>query len=84
MITVENAIEIIESKRQLDKEKVIKKFDEEPELQVLRGPYGPYISFKKKNYRISKREDPAKLSLEECKKIINQASSRKKKTQGKK
>lgn len=72
------AIEIIEEKRKLDKEKIIKTFDNEPELQILRGPYGPYISYKKKNYRIPKSKDPSVLSLDDCMKIIESAPAKKK------
>lgn len=78
MVDQERAIEIIEEKRKLDKEKVIKTFDEEPGMQVLRGPYGPYISFKKKNYRIPKSKDPSQLTLDDCRKIIEKAPAKKK------
>lgn len=69
-ITSEEAIELIEEKERKDREKIIKTFEEEPELQVLNGRYGPYIAFKKKNYKIPKKQDPKELSLEDCRKII--------------
>ncbi|MDR0332611.1 MAG: type I DNA topoisomerase [Dysgonamonadaceae bacterium] len=69
-ITAEEAIELIEAKEKKDREKVIKIFDKEPELQVLNGRYGPYIAFKKANYKIPKTMTPAELSLEDCQKII--------------
>jgi DNA topoisomerase-1 len=78
MVDQDRAIEIIEAKRKLDKEKVIKTFDKEPDLQILRGPYGPYISYKKKNFRIPKSKDPAALSLEDCMKIIESAPAKNK------
>ncbi len=67
------ALELIESKREKDLKAVIKVFDEEPELKVLNGRWGPYISFKKKNYKIPKKMKAEELSLEECKKIITEA-----------
>jgi DNA topoisomerase I len=70
-ITMEEAIAIIQEKRQKDKEKLIRQFPEEPELQVLNGRFGAYISFKKDNYKIPKGKDPAALTLEECRKIIS-------------
>ncbi len=76
MVDQERAIEIIEQKRKLDKEKVIKTFDEEG-MQILRGPYGPYISFKKNNYRIPKSKDPSQLTLDDCRKIIEKAPAKK-------
>lgn len=79
-ISEERAIELIEAKRKADKEKFIKSFDEEPEIQILNGRYGPYISFKKKNYKIPKDSDPHALSLDECKEIIAHAAKTPKKT----
>ena len=69
-ISLEEAVEIILEKRKADAEKVIKKFDEEPELQVLNGRFGPYIAYKKSNYKLPKNITPAELSLEECLEII--------------
>lgn len=69
-ITLEESIELILAKRKKDLESIIKTFDEEPDLQVLKGRFGPYISYKKKNYKIVKGTDPESLSLEDCMKII--------------
>ncbi len=78
-IKPERAIEIIQEKRTQEENRNIKQFDEEPGLLVLKGRYGPYISFKKKNYRIPKSKKPEELTLEECREIIEKASSRTKK-----
>ena len=69
-ITPERAIEIIEEKRIDAKNKIIKSFPEEPNLQVLNGRFGPYISFNKLNYKIPKSKNPAELSLDDCRDII--------------
>ncbi|MBN1598032.1 MAG: type I DNA topoisomerase [Bacteroidales bacterium] len=69
-ITEERAIELIEAKREQDKNKVIKTFSEEPELHILNGRWGPYIAYKKKNYKIPKKAKPTELTLEDCMKII--------------
>ena len=69
-ITIEQAVELLEAKHRADEQKVIKTFVEEPELQVLNGRFGPYISYKKQNYKIPKKTDPASLTLEECRAII--------------
>ncbi len=85
-LTVElnRAVELIESKRDKDKKAIIKIFDEEPDLKILDGRYGPYISYKRKNYRIPKKMNAAELSLEDCKKLIEESASPKtKKTSGK-
>ena len=72
-ITAEEAVALIEAKEKKDKEKIIKKFDEDADLQVLNGRYGPYIAYKKSNYKIPKKMKPEELSLEDCRKIITDA-----------
>ncbi len=69
-IDAERAIELIEAKREKDKKSIICEFKEEPDLKVLDGRYGPYISYKKKNYKIPKGTDPQKLDLEACIRIV--------------
>ncbi len=69
-ITTEEAIELIEEKERKDREKIIKTFEEEPDLQVLNGRYGPYIAYKKQNYKIPKKQTPEELSLKDCRQII--------------
>ncbi|MDL2212510.1 type I DNA topoisomerase [Bacteroides sp. OttesenSCG-928-D19] len=69
-ITREEAIELILAKRKSDAEKKIKSFDEEPELQILNGRYGPYIAYKGSNYKIPKTVEPKDLSLQSCMDII--------------
>ena len=62
----DRAIELIEAKRKADAEKFIKSFDENPEVQVLNGRYGPYIKMGKKNVKIPKDKEPKDLTLKEC------------------
>ncbi len=71
-VTPETAIELIENKREADRNKIIQTFDEEPELQILNGRYGPYIAYKKGNYKIPKKMEPKDLSLADCMKIIEE------------
>ena len=78
-IKLDRAIEIIQEKRTQEKNRNIKQFEEEPELLILNGRYGPYISFKKKNYRIPKSRKPEELTLEECREIIAKSPNRTKK-----
>lgn len=77
-ITLDEAIELIEAKREKDRKAVIKTFDKEPELRVLNGRWGPYISFNKKNYKIPKGTEAENLSLEDCRKIIEEGPAPKK------
>lgn len=68
----DQAIELIEAKRSEEASRVIKTFAEEPELEVLNGRYGPYIAYKKKNYKLPKGTVPAELDLAACMDIIKE------------
>jgi DNA topoisomerase-1 len=72
-IEADRAIILIEEKREKDKNKLIMSFTEEPELQVLNGRWGPYIAYKKENYKIPKTVEVTTLNLETCLDIIKNA-----------
>ena len=70
-ITLERAIELIEAKREADAKKLIKAFDEEPDILVIRDRWGkPCIKYKTKYTRIPKDVVPEELTLEQCKELI--------------
>ena len=77
-VDLPRAIELIEAKREKDKNALIKTFDEEPDLRILNGRWGPYISYKKKNYKIAKGTEADKMTLEDCMKIISEGATPKK------
>lgn len=82
-ISLTEAIDLIEKKRQTEANRLIKSFDDEPDMQILNGRFGPYIAYKKKNYKIPKNSaiSPAELSLDDCRKIVaQQADSKSKKS----
>ena len=66
VITLEEAEQLILEKRQKEAERHIKKCEEEPELEILNGRYGPYITYKGNNYKIHKDIVPQDLSLQSC------------------
>ena len=71
-IDLEQAVALIEEKRKSEQEKFLKSFDDQPDLEVLNGRYGPYISYKGANYRLPKSvSDPKSLTVEQCMDIIN-------------
>ena len=78
-ITLDEAVELIKNKAEAEKKRLVKTFDEEPEMEILNGPYGVYISYKKKNYKIPKDKDAAALSLDDCRAIIEEAANAPKK-----
>lgn len=72
-VSLDEAIAAIEAKRQSDRERHIKQFDEEPKLEILNGRFGPYISYDGKNYHLPKNEAAraAELTLDECRTIVS-------------
>ena len=40
---------------------------------MLNGRFGPYIAYKKKNYKLHKGSDPASLTFADCMKIVEDA-----------
>ena len=69
-VTLDDAIKLIQEKQEAEAKRVIKVFAENPDMQVLNGRYGPYISYQKKNYKIPDKVEAADLSLEACFKVI--------------
>jgi DNA topoisomerase-1 len=72
-VELNTAIQLIEEKREKDKKAIIKLYEEDTELQVLNGRWGPYIKYKKKNYKIPRKTKAEDLSFEDCMKLINDA-----------
>ncbi|HOW31231.1 MAG TPA: topoisomerase C-terminal repeat-containing protein, partial [Bacteroidales bacterium] len=68
-VTAERCIELIEEKRNAAISNTIREFSERPDVKVLKGRFGPYISIGKENYRIPKGKAPESLTLEDCLKI---------------
>lgn len=77
-ITLERSIELIEAKREKDSNALIKVFEQEPDMKLLNGRWGPYIAFKKNNYKLPKGTIAEELNYEDCLKIIEQAGTTKK------
>ncbi len=72
-ITLDEAVALIGAKRDEDDKRHLKKFDEDPKLEVMNGRFGPYIAYDGKNYRLPKamHAKAAELSLEQCMEIVN-------------
>ena len=74
-VGLETAIQLIQAKRLQEAQRHIKKFDENPDMEVMNGRYGPYIAFEGKNYRMPKNlhDKAAELTYEECQEIVKNA-----------
>ncbi|MFB1023526.1 MAG: type I DNA topoisomerase [Vicingaceae bacterium] len=77
-VDMERAAVLIEAKKESEANKYIRVFEEDKDIQVLNGRWGPYIKFGKKNVKIPKDVVPETLTLAECKKIAAEAPAKKK------
>jgi DNA topoisomerase I len=75
-INLDEAIPIITEKRAAKENRTIKIFEKE-KIQLLRGPYGPYVKQGLRNYKIpkEKQETASDLTLEEVKAIIEEVKA---------
>ena len=73
-ISIDTAVPMIVDKRKAKDERTIKIFEKE-KVQLLRGPYGPYIKKGLKNFPIPKEKHEAveQLTIEEVKQMIEDA-----------
>jgi DNA topoisomerase I len=78
-IDLERAEVLILEKRDKDKNKVIREFAEDRDLSVLNGRWGPYISYKKDNFKIPRGTDPKSLTYADCMKIVAETPVKRKK-----
>ena len=80
-ITLDEAMELIRNKQALEASNHIKSFEENEDLEVKNGKYGPYIAYKGKNYKIPKTvKQPAGLTLQQCLDIVEKEASKPKRT----
>jgi DNA topoisomerase-1 len=77
-ITQARAIELIKEKIEQEKNRLIKTFPDEPELRILNGRWGPYISYKKNNYKIPKKTNPQEMTKDDCMQLIKLSADGKK------
>jgi DNA topoisomerase-1 len=73
-IDLESSINIIEENAKKEAQKNIKSFPEDG-IELLNGRYGPYIKKGKENFKIPKGTDPASMTIEEIKEIIEKTQS---------
>ncbi|MHC8948925.1 type I DNA topoisomerase [Sphingobacterium hungaricum] len=64
-VTKDEAIQIIQEKRQKDIDKVIRVFEENAEAQIENGRWGPFVRFGKQNLKIPKGTEVEKITYED-------------------
>jgi DNA topoisomerase-1 len=74
-VTLERALELIRLKQEADANRIIVDFTDAG-IQVLNGRYGPYITDGKKNAKVPKEREPKSLTVEECRKLLEEAPER--------
>ena len=80
-IDLPRALELLTAKKDAEAKSHLKSFEEDKELEVRTGRFGPYISWKGKNFKLPKKEATraAELTYEECLAIVKAESQKKKK-----
>ena len=80
-IDLPRALELLTAKKDAEAKSHLKTFEEDKELEVRTGRFGPYISWKGKNFKLPKKEATraAELTYEECLAIVKAESQQKKK-----
>jgi DNA topoisomerase I len=71
-ITLEQALELVAAHKQAQRERIIQNFEAEG-IQVLKGRYGPFVTDGSRNASVPKDQEPEKLTLEECQKMLAEA-----------
>ncbi|MDO4950137.1 MAG: type I DNA topoisomerase [Bacteroidales bacterium] len=69
-VNMDEAIRILQDRQEAIDKKTIKTFSANPDLQVLNGRYGAYISYQKQNYKIPSDRVPQELTEDDCMKIV--------------
>jgi DNA topoisomerase-1 len=80
VINEARAIELIEAKRKVESERLIKSFKENADVQVLNGRWGPYFVIGKNNYKLPKDTDAKAITLVECLALAKEQDAAPKKT----
>ena len=75
-LTLDRAVELIEAKRAADAAALLKVFEEDPEVRVIEGRWGPYIKAGKANVKIPKGEDYSTIDWNRAQELIEEYSKR--------
>ena len=76
-IEINEAIEVIEAKRQKDIDNTLKTYNEDPDFKIVIGRWRrPYLKAGKKNIPLDKDVDIEKLTFEDVQKMAEEYSPR--------
>ncbi len=71
-VTLQDAITLMDEKKKEEEKKVLRTFDEDPDLQMINGRYGPYLARGGKNYKLTVKNLDS-LTYQDCLEIIEAA-----------
>ena len=74
-VTLEQALELVETHKQMLRERIIKVFKDEG-IEILKGRYGPFVTDGKRNASVPKDVEPETLDLATCQKMLEEAPPR--------
>lgn len=77
-INIDRAIQLILEKREAEINSVLRTFAEDASIIIREGRWGPYIKKGKENFKLPKNTDINKISIEDCRKIIDETPKTKK------
>lgn len=74
-IEFDRAVELIEEKKEIERNKLVKEFEEDETIKILNGRWGAYIKHGKKNVKIpkEKKENAKELTFKEVQKLIKES-----------
>lgn len=77
-LTLDEAIELIEAKRLADEKSLLRSYEEDADMEIRQGRFGPYIKYKGKNYKIPKtiEVEPSELSYDEAMELVKAAGEK--------
>ena len=72
-VSMEQAQEVI---RKYEEKNILRRFDENEALKILKGRFGAYISYNSQNYRLPKGTEIEGLSYQRCMDIVQEAANK--------
>lgn len=70
-IDLNRSIELIEAKREKDRNRLLRTFENDDKLQIINGRWGAYIVYDEANYKLPKDSDVQAMSYDDFMKIVS-------------
>ena len=72
-LTFDEALQLFSDHDKQQRGRILRTFDEDTEVQVLNGPYGPYITFHGTNVRLPRGTNPEALTFEAVQALVHKS-----------